>query len=373
MMHTIHHRIKNLQTFSHVRNWYGKFERPLSSLSLIGGFVFDAVALQRVDMFWENFWVIVHLLIVAICIILIHRKDRGIDDEKNPEKIHFWLVNVLQFFFGGILSTYLVFYFRSGSLAVSWPFLLLLGFAFWANESFKRRYVRLSFQIALFYLSLFAFSIFFVPVIVHQIGTKIFLLSGFVSLFYMAVFLIALDYFTHTKLDKNKQSIFTTIGVIFVVMNVLYFTNLIPPIPLSLKDAGIYHSISKNSAGDYILQSEVSHWWYFFEISPDIHVQVNDPVYVYSAIFSPAQLNTTIIHHWEEFNEQTKKWNVVGDVSLYVVGGRNNGFRTYSMEAGLSPGRYRVNVDTPSGQTLGTIRFTVVASSTELVLKTEVK
>jgi len=32
-----------------LKNWYGKYERPISSLSLIGGFVFDALTLRRVD------------------------------------------------------------------------------------------------------------------------------------------------------------------------------------------------------------------------------------------------------------------------------------------------------------------------------------
>ena len=32
------------------RSWYGRFERPISSLSLIAGFVFDALTLKRVDL-----------------------------------------------------------------------------------------------------------------------------------------------------------------------------------------------------------------------------------------------------------------------------------------------------------------------------------
>ena len=46
-------------------------------------------------------------------------------------------MNLLQLFFGGLLSTLLVFYFRSGSLSASWPFLLVLGVAFAANESLR--------------------------------------------------------------------------------------------------------------------------------------------------------------------------------------------------------------------------------------------
>ena len=49
---------------SRAQNFYARIEGPFSSLSLIAGFVFDAVTLTRVDEFWENFWVVGHLAIV---------------------------------------------------------------------------------------------------------------------------------------------------------------------------------------------------------------------------------------------------------------------------------------------------------------------
>ena len=62
-------------SFEPIRNFYGRFERPISSLSLIAGFVFDAITLKRVDMFWENFWIIAHLVIVGTFITLIHLRE----------------------------------------------------------------------------------------------------------------------------------------------------------------------------------------------------------------------------------------------------------------------------------------------------------
>jgi hypothetical protein len=108
-----------------IRSLYGRFERPISSLSLISGFIFDILTLKRVDMFWENFWIVGHLVIVGVFIALVHLKDSEVNDEKNPHKAQFWFVNILQFFFGGLLSTFLVFYFRSADIFVTWPFLFL--------------------------------------------------------------------------------------------------------------------------------------------------------------------------------------------------------------------------------------------------------
>src|SRR5574337_1619563 len=107
-----------------IRSWYGRYERPISSLSLISGFVFDAIFLKRVDLCWENFWVVVHIVIVGACIVLIHSIEREEGAEANPSRLHFWLVNIQQFFYGGIWSVFLVFYFRSGDFFSSWSFLL---------------------------------------------------------------------------------------------------------------------------------------------------------------------------------------------------------------------------------------------------------
>jgi len=229
-----------------IRNFYGRFERPISSLSLILGFVFDALTLKRVDTLWENIWIFGHLIIVALFIVLIHLKENEIGDEKNPGRAHFWYVNILQFFFGGILSTYLVFYFRSADIYATWPFILLLVVAFIANESLKRHYVRLSFQISLLFLSIYSFAIFLVPVVMRQIGAWIFLFSGFISLVAIALFIRILFYFIKDKFIKSRKVILSSILSIFVLINFLYFTNLIPPIPFSLKDAGVYHLIQKN-------------------------------------------------------------------------------------------------------------------------------
>ena len=345
-----------------LRNWYGKYERPISSLSLIGGFVFDALTLKRVDLFWENFWVVAHLVIVGVCIVLVHALEKNEGDEINPSKKHFWLVNILQFFFGGILSTYLVFYFRSSDILVSWPFFLVLGIAFWANEALKKNFMRLAFQISLFFLSLFCFAIFLVPILIHQLGAWIFILSGVASLVSIAIFLYIIWYFARDEFNKSKKFTLASIAGVFILMNVFYFTDLIPPIPLSLKDAGVYYSLQRNSDGNYVTVGELEPWTNFFKLYPDFHYITGSPIIVYSAIFSPEKLNITVTHQWQK-QDASGKWVTVNQVSLNVVGGRDGGFRTFSEKTiGLTPGHWRVNVLTTRGQVIGQIRFNLIAA-----------
>ena len=356
-----------------IRNFYGRFERPISSLSLIAGFVFDAVTLKRVDTLWENIWILGHLIIVGLFIILIHTQENKAGDEANPSKRHFWYVNILQFFFGGILSTYLVFYFRSADIFSTWPFIALLAGAFWANESLKRHYMRFSFQISLFYISIYSFVIFLIPIILHRIGDYVFLLSGLVSLIFIFVFIRILSFFVKREFAESKKMIASLILGITVLVNVLYFTNLIPPMPLSLKDAGVYHFIKKNNEGNYVVTYENAGWKKYFTLYPGFKKVSGAPVYAFSAIFSPKNLNITVVHEWQYYNEEQEEWITDKIINLPVRGGRDGGFRTYSMRSNLREGKWRVNIKTEHGQTIGHLRFQILPVDVEPELTIGIK
>ncbi len=342
------------------RSLYGRFERPISSASLIFGFIFDAVTLKRLDTLWENIWILAHIIIVGVFISLINLKESKKGDEANPHKAHFWYVNLLQFFFGGILSAFLVFYFRSTDIWSTWPFLFILTIAFIANESLKRHYIRQSFQISLFFLSIYSFMIFLIPILLHKIGPFVFLLSGFLSLVIIITFSIFLFRFKKGEFIESRNLTLFFISGIFILFNILYFTNTIPPIPLSLKEAGIYHSVVRNSNGNYDVTYENHEWIEYLKLYPEFEKEVGAPVYAYSAIFSPRDLNLTIIHEWQYYDEAKSKWITEGLVNLNVIGGRDGGFRTYSMRSDLVAGKWRVNIKTKQGQNIGHLRFRII-------------
>jgi hypothetical protein len=354
----VHHKTG---LFAHLTRWYERFERPISSISLIGGFVFDALTLRRVDLFWENTWVGVHLFVVAACIFLINlTENRHVRGGKDPARLHFWLINVLQFFFGGLLSTFLVYYFRTGTFSVSWPFMLILAIAFIANERLKRHYTRLIFQISLLFLSIFAFAIFIVPVILHTIGPSIFLLSGVVSLVIIGIFLFILDLAARETFRKSWWFIFSSIMGIFAIVNLLYFYNIIPPLPLALKDAGIYDSLTVNAPGQYTVTAEPQgSWWSFLNAYQPVRLTAGTPLFAYTAVFSPASFKLNVIHEWQRYDTVKEAWVTVSQITLAVTGGRDGGYRTFSEEAPTTAGKWRVNVKTTDGAIIGRVDFEV--------------
>ncbi len=374
--------VSRFKALIHARNWYARYERPISSLSLVGGFVFNAIALTRVDEFKENFWIAIHLLVAAGCILLLNRQENDEGDDpmtmgSNPARLHFWLINILQFMFGGLLSTFLVFYFRSAALSISWPFMLLLLIAFIANESFKRHYARLYFQVSFLFFSIFLFAIFFIPVLVHDISPATFVGSGIASLLIIWLFLKLLKFTGHESLGQKKFLLFGAIMFIFGSVNVLYFFNFIPPLPLALHDAGVYHSITRTADGNYSVVKETETWTdkvgQYFGNFQAYHNESGKPVYVYSSVFSPTDFAITVIHEWQKYDEAEKKWNSVSLVTLPTKGGRVGGYRTYSARTNVSPGKWRVTIKIPSGQVLGQLTFSVIATDTPPPVETEIK
>lgn len=352
-----------VQRLSHLKDLYEQNERRVSSFSIVGGFVFDSLTLQRVDSLFENFWLVMNLLVVALCIILLHRQEHAADNDNiEGVKKHFWLFNIMQFSFGALLGASFIFYFRSATLAVSWPFLALVLLAMFANEFLKKHYDRLLFQISFLYLSIFIFLIYFVPVLTHQLGPIVFLASGVLSLIVLWGFIKILGRFSKDDFSANSRPVIFSVASIFLIINLLYFTNIIPPIPLALKDAGIYHSVSRTASGGYAVTEEERGWFDFLRFSQRVSWLPGSSLYAYSAVFSPTDLDTNIVHEWQYKND-AGEWVTSARIPLKLAGGRAEGFRTYSVKSSLSPGKWRVNVSTPRGAVIGRINFHIISAT----------
>lgn len=98
----------------------------------------------------------------------------------------------------------------------------------------------------------------------------------------------------------------------------------------------------------------------YFKLYKDFHRAPGSPVYAFSAVFSPKSLNLTILHEWQHYDETKGEWVTETVISLPVVGGRDGGFRTYSMRSNLANGKWRVNIETEQSQVIGRLRFNLL-------------
>lgn len=347
-----------------IKHWYETYEQRISIGSLLTGFIVDSFTMQNIDALQENLWITLNLALSAGCILLMNRSQN--DDDG------FWLPNILQFSFGALLGSFFIFYFRSATISATWPFLAIILGAMITNELLQKKLARLAFQLSFFYFSIFSFLIFLVPVVIKRIGPEVFILSGMLSFFVLWLFLLALRKYARERFIENRTGIWSFVTVIFVSLNVLYFTNLIPPIPLALKDSGVYHSVDKSAAGNYIVNGEKRGLERYLPLSTKIHLKQGDPLYAYTAIFSPGALNVDVVHEWQYLNGEGK-WVTATRIPLYISGGRANGFRVYSTKSVFTPGFWRVDVKTPAGQIIGRLKFEIINVNTDVPWSPEVK
>src|SRR3989344_3006263 len=349
---------------------FERYERHLSSAGLILGFIADSLTFQRVDLWFGNLALFFYIAVAASGIALINLYEERVVRGNFFAILYYWAPILVQYAFGGLFSGFVIFYTTSASLSSSWPFLLLLVGILVGNEFFKKRYLHLAFPVSIFFLALFSFFIFYLPILVGEMGARMFLLSGIASLMAIGLFLYVLSLFVSVRVRQSRRALFWGIGSVYVAVNILYFANIIPPIPLSLKDAGVYHSVRRDGGG-YLVEGESQTWMDFFT-HVRVHLRKGEPVYVFSAVFAPTKLDTEIIHHWQYYHEESDEWVTVSRSSFSIVGGRDGGYRGYSFKSNPAPGWWRGAIETSRGQRVGRVTFKVehVLDRPDLVTET---
>lgn len=354
------------------RKFFKKYEQYVSPITLVIGFIFDSIMLRRIDVLFSNVLLITYLLVSALSIILLN-VHQSKEEEKKSEIFNITLIFLMQFCLGGLFSASFLFYSKSGAVIASWPFLLMIFAYVIGNEILRKNYIRLSFQISVFFTALFSYLIFFLPIVLGKMGDSIFLLSGIATIMLTGIFIYILSWFAPKKTRESGGMVTLSIIGLFSIINILYFTNLIPPIPLALKEAGIYRSLSRLPDGTYLTEGEKQSWFSFLGKDPVIHVVKDQPLYLLSSVFAPTDLKTDIVHVWQYYDATDDTWTISNTVRLPIVGGRDDGFRTYSEKNQLFPGKWRVDVATPRGQLIGRLSFTILNSTgtekTEIGLK----
>lgn len=352
-------------------HWYMRY---ISPVALVAAVLLDHyVLLRRVDLWSGNLLLLSYIVIAAGSIVVMNLIETGRWNHRWILKVTPLIPVVAQFAFGGLFSGYFSLYSRSAAVEVSWIFVILLAFLLIGNERFVRFYMRFTFQLGMFFTVLFSFLIFFLPVVFKQIGPWMFLASGFLSVLALWGFYRVLVLLVPERATIHRTKVARIVAVIFLTFNLLYFTGAMPPLPLALKDAGVYHSVERSGDG-YRLTYEPLPWYSaLLRYNTVFHREEGQSAYVFTSVFAPSGLSTTILHEWQYFEEDTREWVTQETVPFAIQGGREGGYRGYSIKGTPREGEWRVNVLTRYGQLIGRVSFRVVATSSPPLLAETVR
>jgi hypothetical protein len=339
-------------------SWIVRYERQLSGAGMVGGFAFDNYAFRRIDLPNTQLVFIGYLSLAGIAILILHGLAERAANGKPMPRWHGILPMAAQFALGALWSAFLVFYSRGAVLGASWPFLLVLLAIFIANEVFKKYHSRLVFTAILFFFALFSYAIVTTPILTRSIGTFTFLFSGVVALGVFALFLKLVKRIGPTQWRGARWWIALGAVAVYATLNVFYFTGVLPPLPLALASGGVYHFVAKT--GDaYRAEDEPQAWYTHLGFEPVLHMAPGEALYLYSAVFAPIRLSTDIVHRWQHYDTARKSWRTVSKVAFPINGGRDGGYRGYSITHHVMAGDWRVDVATKDGHIIGRVRFAV--------------
>ncbi len=352
-------KIRSILNPPKIKNWYQKYENRISSLALVFGFVLDNLSLGRVDALADQLILSIYILISGFCIIMLSLYESDSIKEKIRGRMHFWMTLFMQFSLGALFSAFVVFYTRSSTLESSWPFLLLLVIYLLGNEFLKKHYEKFSFRVSVYFFALLSYLIITIPILLNSIDRWVFIVSSIVTIIIFILFLWFTEIVSKISLKSNKKVIAQNALVILVIVNIFYFLNLIPPLPLIQKDAGVYHNLKQTGDGGYLVDEEIYNRFNNFLSGNVFHRYNFEPVYIMTAIYSPIDLNINITHNWQKFDNKSNKWITISNINVPIRGGRQDGYRLYSVKSNVAEGLWRVNVLTSDHRVIGRLKFDV--------------
>ncbi|MCB0275008.1 MAG: DUF2914 domain-containing protein [Calditrichaeota bacterium] len=340
---------------------YRRFEHFAPPISFVAGFSYDSMTLTRIDRLSDNLVLLGYLLMLGLTILAYHLVEMNV--LKYPPLVNnrHWIPVAIQFFLGGLFSAYVIFYFQSVSFTKGAFFLVILLVLLIANEIFHHRLTNIYLQIGLFFLAVFSFLTFFIPVVVKDIATPWFLLGGILSLGAVAGVLYLLYRYSAVKSSEQLVRLGAMVGGLYLMLNIFYFMNWIPPIPLSVRHAGVYHEVHRTEAG-FEVAYQKQPWYAIWRQSDKVFEHTPaDTVWCMAAVFAPTELRTRIYHHWQFFDDRKESWTTTDRIRYPIVGGRDGGYRGVTFKKNVAEGKWRVTVETEDTRVLGRVDFEIRA------------
>ncbi|MBP9717536.1 MAG: DUF2914 domain-containing protein [Candidatus Pacebacteria bacterium] len=345
------------------------------TLAFIGGFVTDFILLNQVDNFFDNLVLFFYVALASAALVVFYASLTERFGGRFASKIHHYSAIAMQYAFGGLFSGMLIFYGRSSDPLASWPYLLIIALVIAGNELLKERGKRLIFNLTAYFVGVFSYIAFVIPVITGWIGPWVFMISGVLALALVAGVVRLLQHFIPRYLElQMRMVVFSVLGA-FAIFQGMYWSNIIPPIPLSLNELSVVHSVSRSTVSStYTISYERTSWWNLVAWwRPTLHIGNTGTAACFSSVFAPAKMTVEVFHVWEKYNEETKAWEERFRVEYPISGEARTGYRGYSQSNTATAGKWRCTVKTGRGQVLGHRVFYIDTSSRTMDLETRVE
>ena len=338
-----------------LRRWQVAAAPVLGPVFLVLGGVWDYYTLQ-LERLADNLLLAAYLVGFGAVTVWGLRRDLGLPLPAWVERHHGWLHLAGQFVLGGLLSAYFVHYLRGAPLQREVLWLALLLALAVANEVAEGVH-----RLALVRFPLLAFATFNYLLAVLPLLTGA-LVGPVLPLFGAALAVLGAVWATArgTTLSEPVRAAGVA-GLLGLGGQVaLVGLDLVPPLPLTLVSA----EVQADAEGDlYALDAVAELLAPVGLFSPELRWAPGEVVRVRTPVYLPAGMDTAVVHRWARWDAGA--WQTSDRIRLVIRGGREEGYRTYSLKRRTVPGWWRVFVETEDGRELGRVSFRLVPPTEE--------
>mgnify|MGYP002629133487 CR=1 FL=1 len=344
---------------------YQKNERLFGWFFFLGGIVWDALTLRRIDNFLDNAILLAYLVILTFVVVSDILIKANLFHGKWEDKLKPWLTPITQFLLGALLSAIVIFYARSVAWASHLGFWALLVVSLVANEFLHRRFNSLTMMlIMLSGCSTFIFAWLF-PVLAGSMSPWLFRLATVSGLTLSAGVLYLALRIGQAKIYSWGSVEIWSLGLLTILLNVGYEKDWIPPVPMSVTSGGVYQRADKVGETYELEYLSTSRFEFMSSYGKTFYYESGDTVSCFTSIFAPTDMNERIFHVWERYDAATGAWKATDRIGFTVSGGRDNGYRGLTRKSNVTIGPWRIVVETARGKILSRIPFVVVPKPDE--------
>lgn len=343
----------------HFAKKYKQYLKHTTTFLFVFGFFTDMVLLPDVNSPVTKYIGLSYIL--AIGALIAFREwviARNTADEKEKRLFSFSSFGIA-YFSGAALSFVFVYALRSAALSVSWPLFLILILCMIANEVFATHTYRFTMDIIVLFTALLFYVLFNAPFIMNTQNDIVFYASIGISIVIALLYIASISSISETSEEETARMNALGVGIpMFIGM--LYFLNMIPAVPLSLTEGGVYHYVERSESGSYqVLEERDERFLKKFRNKIHTISETENDVYFLSAVRAPKNMTAPITHVWEYYDEKKGAWITSTTVSFMLSGGRDDGYRAYSHKGGIFEGRWRVTVKVADKRIVGRVSFLI--------------
>jgi MFS family permease len=326
------------------------------------GFLYDAFTLSRID---DRISVVQQGVYLAVLGMLLFLEQRWSGETKPSGWLaKAWRFNedVLHFFFGSLLSSFTLLYFKSASSLTSLLFLVVVFGLLVGNELPRFRALGPLVRVAIFSFCVTSYFAYLLPVLFGFLSAWLFLLAVVVG----CGAVLGLFGVVRRWNGGNLQTVFQRVALPGLAVQgallLLYLLHVIPPVPLALQFAGIYHDVKVvrgDTGREYHLSYEAPTWKFWNSGSQDFFVRPGDKAWYFVRIFAPKHFQDRVTFRWY-YDDPDKGWVERGSFKTRISASSDEGFRTMAYTSNPKPGDWSVSVETEDGREIGSMSFTVL-------------